>query len=142
VQRCIWRLLGHIVNLRSMNETKIMIPRLYHDEHGIAHFDDLDIIATSVDFAPPAPRVFATAPAEARRHLFLTLPSGWFGKEHPAPSRQMMTILNGTLEVQASDGTVRVFKTGDTVLVEDTEGRGHSTKSLSDKPVTLSVTQL
>jgi hypothetical protein len=42
-------------------------------------------------------------------------------------------------------GCVRLLvgvDSGDTALVEDVDGDGHSTKNLSDEPLTLSVTQL
>jgi hypothetical protein len=31
----------------------------------------------------------------------------------------------GVLEIEVSDGEVRVFRPGDMILVEDTSGRGH-----------------
>jgi uncharacterized cupin superfamily protein len=50
-----------------------------------------------------------------------------------------MTLLSGALEVRASDGEVRQFKPGETVLVEDTTGKGHASKSVNGESVVLVV---
>lgn len=114
---------------------------LYADETGESHFKEQELPMSSIEFAPPAPAVDVSAPTQVARHLFLRLPGEWYGEPHPAPNRQIMTVLNGSLEVSVSDGKVRIFKAGDTVLVEDTSGKGHATKNLGSDTVTLSVTQ-
>lgn len=124
------------------NLQEIPITHLYADEAGESHFKTMQVSSTAMDFAPPAPKLFVSMPAEATKHLFLTLPGGWYGELHPAPRRQMMTVLKGELEITASDGTVRVFKDGDTALVEDTHGKGHATRNLGPVSLSLSVTQL
>ncbi|MGD8439078.1 MAG: cupin domain-containing protein [Holophagae bacterium] len=55
----------------------------------------------------------------------ISSPAGWHGDWHPTPHRQLMIVLAGELEVQVSDGEVRRFGPGATLLVEDTVGRGH-----------------
>jgi quercetin dioxygenase-like cupin family protein len=52
---------------------------------------------------------------------------------HPAPRRQWVIILSGELEIGLGDGTFRRFGPGDARLVEDTTGRGHTTRTLGDK---------
>jgi len=42
--------------------------------------------------------------------------------------------LEGTVEVEASDGERRRFGPGDVVLVEDVSGRGHVTHWVGDGP--------
>ena len=37
----------------------------------------------------------------------------------------------GELEVQVSDGEIRRFRPGDVVLVEDSRGKGHTTRVVS-----------
>jgi hypothetical protein len=53
---------------------------------------------------------------------------------HPAPRRQWVIILSGELEIGLSDGTLRRFGPGDARLIEDTTGRGHTTRTLGDQP--------
>lgn len=118
------------------------IIHLFADEAGESHFEPLDVKTSAVDFAPPAPQVNISAATEVARQLFLVLPAAWYGAMHPAPSRQYMTIVAGSLEVTASDGEVRTFHAGDTALVEDTQGKGHATKNVGDGETVLSVVQL
>ncbi len=118
------------------------ITHLYADDAGVSHFEDLEVGSALADFAPPAPPVFVSTPTPATRHLFLTLPGKWSGDLHPAPNRQIMTVLGGRLEVTTSDGVRRVFTAGDIALVEDTHGPGHATRNPGTDVVTLSVTQL
>ena len=53
---------------------------------------------------------------------------------HPAPQRQFVIILSGSLEIGFEDGSKRVFGPGDARLVEDTTGKGHTTTALGNEP--------
>jgi hypothetical protein len=117
---------------KTAETRKITVTRMYHDEQGESHFADETVEATAMDFAPPAPPIFVTPPIQAARVVHLFLPAGFQGDFHPAPRRQVMTLLSGLLESGTSDGEVRQFTPGSSTLVEDTEGRGHSTKALED----------
>lgn len=126
----------------SGNETrKIDITRLYTDEAGETHFVEEKLEVQEINFAPPAPSMFASPPVEAKASVYLLLPEGYFGDFHPAPRRQMMTLVKGALEVKVSDGETRRFTPGGTVLVEDTTGKGHATKSVGGESIVL-VAQL
>ncbi len=52
---------------------------------------------------------------------------------HPAPQKQFIILLNGEIEIETGLGEKRRFKAGDILLVEDTTGRGHRTKSIDGK---------
>ena len=123
-------------------ESIVTIIRLYSDEAGTSHFGSIDLKMNLVDFAPPAPKVFLSNPNSAKVSFFLSLPPKWFGDFHPVPSRQIMTLITGSLEVEVGDATKRIFKPGDTALVEDTTGLGHVTRNNSDQVAVLSVIQL
>jgi quercetin dioxygenase-like cupin family protein len=118
---------------------KLNVTRLYTDSAGETHFLDETLEVQEVDFAPPAPPMFMSAPTEAKQMVYLKLPTGWYGDLHPAPRRQQMTLLTGALEVRVSDGEVRQFRPGETVLVEDTTGKGHATKSVDGESVVFVV---
>jgi len=61
-------------------------------------------------------------------------PVGRFLDWHPAPRRQFVIILSGQLEIGLGDGTHHVFGPGDARLVEDTTGRGHTTRVHGAQP--------
>jgi hypothetical protein len=49
---------------------------------------------------------------------------------HPAPRRQYIINLDGAVQITASDGESRIIKAGEVLLVEDTTGKGHLSKSV------------
>ncbi|WP_018348354.1 hypothetical protein [Longispora albida] len=125
----------------SEGSRKIAIARLYTDEAGESHFIDELVEAHDANFAPPAPSMYVSTPQEAKASLFLLLPAGYDSPLHPAPRRQIMTLVSGELAVTTSDGGVRRFLPGETVLVEDTSGKGHGTRSVGGESV-VAVVQL
>src|SRR5690242_18967791 len=50
---------------------------------------------------------------------------------HPAPRRQYIINLDGGVKITASDGESRTIGAGEVLLVEDTSGKGHLSKSVS-----------
>ena len=46
---------------------------------------------------------------------------------HP-PKKQFLICLKGQLEVTASDGKTCTFGPGDSMLMEDVDGKGHRTR--------------
>ena len=52
---------------------------------------------------------------------------------HPAPRRQFVIILSGQLEIGLGDGSKQVFGPGDARLVEDTTGKGHTTRVVGNE---------
>ena len=53
---------------------------------------------------------------------------------HPAPARQWVVMLRGTIEVTVSGGEARRFGPGDLVLAADTEGEGHISEGIGAPP--------
>ncbi len=109
--------------------------RLYADDAGVTHFQDMDVEQVSIDFAPPAPPIFVSQPIEATRTLFMRFPAGWEGDWHPAPKRQFGIILSGRFEITAGDGESRIFDAGSVRLLEDTTGKGHRSRVVGDEDV-------
>ena len=66
----------------------------------------------------------------ATQITFREWPVGQFLDWHPAPRRQFVIILSGQLEIGLGDGSKHVFGPGDARLVEDTTGKGHTTRVL------------
>ena len=118
------------------------ITRIWADEAGVSHFDDIDIELEPVDFAPPAPPFDLSAPMAAERLVLFEFPVGWFGDWHPAPQRQLYFNLGGRLEVEVGDGEVRHFGPGDVVLLEDVMGTGHVTRAMGEAQSSGAFVQL
>jgi hypothetical protein len=53
---------------------------------------------------------------------------------HRAPRRQYVISLAGGISITASDGETGHIGAGEIVLVEDTTGKGHITRSSGDRP--------
>ena len=116
--------------------------RVYSDDEGESHFEDIEADFSSMPFAPPAPPLDISPFVPATRCGFLRAPVGWYGDWHPAPKRQLLCYLAGQIEAETSDGTVRRFGPGDVTLVDDTTGKGHRSRVISTDEVLAVVVQL
>ena len=105
---------------------------LYTDSENLTHFRDeflpwndggSDYSTTSLD--------------DAKQIGFLRIRAGSRSDWHPAPKKQFVMVLDGSVEVEAGDGERRKFAPGSVLLVTDTEGRGHRTNNLGDKAAIL-----
>ena len=99
------------------------IYRLYSETDGESHLEEMDLSQHS-DLT------------EARRTANITFrewASGHFIDWHPAPRRQYIISLSGGVEIGLGDGTSVVYNPGDARLVEDTTGRGHTTRVIGNE---------
>jgi len=104
--------------------------RLYTGNDGQSHIEPVALAQT-----PDWGKGLATTQISFRED-----PVGRFIDWHPAPRRQFVIILSGQLEIGLGDGTKHLFGPGDARLVEDTTGKGHTTRVHGDKPcVTATV---
>ena len=101
--------------------------RMYADERGESHFEDLAGEMTRYDDgAELSPLIPST-------HVgFRSFPLGFAtgGFPNPADRRLFVFILAGEVEITVSDGTVRRVSPGGVVLVEDTWGQGHTVREV------------
>ncbi|MFQ5553023.1 MAG: cupin domain-containing protein [Thermoplasmata archaeon] len=116
--------------------------RLFEDEEGESHFEDVQVEFELTEFAPPAPPLGLSHLTEAKRFGFLSVPPGWHGDWHPTPKRQVVFCLAGEMVGEASDGEARRFGPGSAVLLEDTTGIGHRSRAAGEREVLLAVVQL
>jgi hypothetical protein len=91
------------------------------------------------DYAPPAGLIGVAAMQAAESLVFITAESNWYGDWHPAPRKQYVFILGGAIEIKVADGEVRRFSIGDIVLLEDTAGKGHDTRVVSEEPALFAI---
>ena len=116
--------------------------RLYSDENGESHFEDLEVQFQTVDFAPPAPPLDLSAFGSAEQCSILRAKSGWQGDWHPVPFRQLHFYLSGEVEAETSDGEIRRIGAGDIALIEDTSGKGHRSRVAGSSEVLIAVVKL
>jgi quercetin dioxygenase-like cupin family protein len=106
--------------------------RVYTGSDGETHFEDLEMELKEVNFAPPAPPVQLSEANAAKQWMYFAIPPGWAGDWHPTPTRQAFFYLAGQSEIEVSDGEIRHFGPGDVIIVEDTTGKGHRSKTVGD----------
>jgi len=103
--------------------------RIYADSAGISHFEDFEITLADGGLIG---RLSEKWPATGI--IFRETGGDYDYAWHNAPRRQFVIMLEGEVEIQVGDGTVRRFGTGDILLVEDTEGRGHASRAVNGRP--------
>jgi hypothetical protein len=109
---------------------------------GLSRFADLHVPLSPGGFAPPAPPMPVSEVEPATGLLYLVLPAGWGGAQHPSPRRQVAFCLSGRLRVEAGDGEVREFGAGAIWRMEDVSGSGHTTTVIGSEDVRLAIVQL
>ena len=116
--------------------------RLYADEHGESHFDEVQIDLILTDYAPPGPPLELSSFTPATQFGFMNAPAGWSSDWHPTSARNVFFVLTGEWEVTASDGESRRFRAGSVLLVEDMTGKGHSSRVVSETESLAAMVQL
>ena len=116
--------------------------RLYADAQGESHFEDVEVDLVPTDFVPPAPPLNIGPFTPALRFTLLCAPTGWSGDWHPAPHRQFFCQLRGEYEITASGSETCRFVPGSVLLLEDTSGKGHTTRITGREDSLVAVTQL
>jgi hypothetical protein len=105
------------------------ITRLYAADDGTSHFEDVEIALSD---AGPIGRLSEPRPVAAV--FFRENDPDYDYDWHRAPRRQYIVLLDGEIEIEAGSGEVRRFRGGDVLLVEDTTGRGHRTRTVDARP--------
>ena len=116
--------------------------RLYSDDHGDSHFEDIESDLKLTQYAPPAPPLYLSSFTPATQFGFMNAPAGWASEWHPTPARNIFFVLTGEWEVVASDGESRRFGPGSVLLVEDTSGKGHSSRVIGQTDSLTAMVQL
>jgi quercetin dioxygenase-like cupin family protein len=106
--------------------------RLYTGSDGQSHIEAIDV-EQKADWLKGL---------AASQIVFRVWPKGQFIDWHPAPRRQFVIILSGQLEIGCGDGSTQVFGPGDARLVEDTTGKGHTTRVVGGEPVLTATVPL
>ncbi len=100
-----------------------MLVRMYTGADGHSHFEELDA-------------------AEVQKRVGITVGKYTPGNVydwHIAPEPLTYVALTGTVEYEVHDGTKRRFGPGDVILVEDTSGTGHVSRTIGENGRTYVV---
>ena len=108
--------------------------RVYAGADGETHFEDVHLPRERRE-SPTGTVDEVTAPIPVEGLVFrLVISEASDTEPHNAPQRLFIVQIDGTVEVEVSDGEKRVFGPGSVLLVEDTTGKGHITRSLTPGP--------
>lgn len=102
------------------------VTRIYETPDGESHFGTIEV---ELEEGGEIGRLSALYPAAGL--IFRETPPGYDYDWHRAPARQYIVLLDGEIEV--GSGERRRFSGGDILLVEDTNGRGHRTRTIGDR---------
>ena len=104
------------------------VHNLYCDAAGESHWRDLDIA-----WVNEGPEGKTSTHQFANGIIFRQTQAEHDRPWHPAPRRQYIINLDAGVELTASDGEARKIGAGEVVLVEDTSGKGHLSKSINNQ---------
>ena len=99
--------------------------RIFTGDDGLSHFEEVEAELSQSLEASILTETIPVTGMNLRRNL-----SDYNLDFHPAPRRQFVINLTGTVEIEASDGEVRRFGPGSIMLAEDTTGKGHQSRAV------------
>jgi hypothetical protein len=115
--------------------------RLWADAAGESHGTE-QLMPLDVAFAPgpdpsrPGPMIHRSPPTNTIQHFVNDIPAGFDNVDppHTTPSRRFFHVLFGVVCFQTSDGDKFQIFPNREVLLEDTTGKGHGTRTVGRKP--------
>mmetsp|Transcript_14520 Transcript_14520/g.31093 ORF Transcript_14520/g.31093 Transcript_14520/m.31093 type:complete len:222 (-) Transcript_14520:277-942(-) len=108
--------------------THLTIPAVLNDANGRSYFGEHRVPIKSSGAIGTLCELQQT-----KGVIFRTCPADYSFEWHPAPSKQYLFNLVGGVQITVADGTTRVFKAGSVILMADTEGVGHCSKSVNNE---------
>jgi quercetin dioxygenase-like cupin family protein len=100
----------------------IMVTRIYTGSDGLSHAEEFEMKLTASGAAGTSEMIKATG-VQFRR-----TPAGTFSDWHVGPRRQYVMTLSGRGEVEVAGGKKVSLEPGRIELIEDTTGKGHTTR--------------
>jgi hypothetical protein len=101
------------------------ITRLFSDEHNHSVFEDFEIeLRNAGEIGNLSKRYLV------KEMIFRETGGDYDYDFHNAPERQFVILLDGEIEIETSSGERRRFSAGEILLVEDTTGNGHKSRSI------------
>lgn len=106
----------------------MVITRIYSTPDGHSHFEEVNIPLHDAGGIG-----FLSDSLTATQIVFRETAEDYDYDWHHAPTRQFVILLDGKIQIDVSSGESRQFGAGDILLLEDTYGRGHRTRTLDGK---------
>jgi hypothetical protein len=104
--------------------------RLYADSDGETHFEDVEVEFHVGNVTPQGQPLGISAAQPTSDSLFVEINEAYFADYHPAPRKQWIVPLSWVGEFGCSDGETRRFKSGDVILVDDLDSKGHTARHI------------
>jgi quercetin dioxygenase-like cupin family protein len=109
----------------------IKMTRIYTGTDGQSHADEVDLRLTT----GTATEMFKATAVQFRR-----TPPGTFSDWHVGPRRQFVITLSGRGEIEVAGGRKVSLEPGRIELIEDTTGKGHTTRTVgSEDRVSIAI---
>ncbi len=124
---------------RALGRRSMKAGRIYATPDGESHIGELDIALTQNEGRPlfyNSTRFAATT--IAFQHVRAGGATAW----HNPPHCWLAFILDGTWEIETSDGSRRQFPAGSISVVQDTTGKGHRGWAVADADVLVAAVSL
>ena len=117
--------------------------RIFGDSAGETHFETVELPLPLTDFAPPAPSVGLRGfqPGDTVHVLRSAVGLVWRLASYSAPA-DVLPAPSRPWEITSSDGEVRRFGPGSALFVEDTAGKGHTTRIVGDEDALAGIVQV
>jgi quercetin dioxygenase-like cupin family protein len=106
---------------------------------GGSHFETIDIPITIEREGAGGFILTTSDPFESGAVTFVSLPADLDQDWHPAPTRQFVQVLSGSVEVTTSDMETRRFGAGDLFIAGDTTGQGHRTRVIDGPALVIFI---
>ena len=106
------------------------ITRFVATPNGGSQFEEIDIPITNERQDAEGHTLLLSNTYTSPGVCFVDLPEGLDQDWHQAPTRQIVVVLSGTLEVTTTDNQVRQWSTGEAFIAADVTGQGHKTRTL------------
>jgi len=104
------------------------ITRIFCMDDGASVFDEIEMELTDAGTLGSLSK-----PSAASSIVFRETPPNYDFHWLPAPHRQYMVLLDGEIEIECGMSEKRRFCGGDILLLEDTWGSGHRTRTTDGK---------
>ena len=99
------------------------LTRLYTGNDNHSHFEDLGEI--EIFSSNPDGGAFISKSFAVKEFIYAEHPKKYNFQWHVAPRHEYVIVLDGAFKITVNDGTSKIFKNGDILLVEDFTGSGH-----------------
>lgn len=107
---------------------------LYTGDDGLSYFRDVEVPMTERGAGTELSEIFAAKGVVMRRNT-----ADYQVGYHTVSRKQFVINLTGTAEIVASGGETRQFGPGSIMLADDTTGKGHISRALTEERLSLFV---